>query len=196
MDTPASLGLAALALAAGGAAGAGLGALVGRNQQPEDKLGKIAGGTVLGVLAASLGGVAVAALSPKYRPAGLWAAGLGVGAVVLLLGVGEAKAAAQLPPANQLQPGGSYVLTLSCPTPLIPVPTGTIPTSWASNVLAGVPANVTAVQASGTVPTSNSQVSLANSLAVTFTYTGTSVMALPPIVAGNGTACSTALVPA
>lgn len=132
----------------------------------------------------------------------VWAV-IGVGAAaVAVTGVGVAEHYAHAAPANgggggspsltTLQPNTTYSLKLSCPAPIIPVPLPPIPTTWAqSTLLAGVPITVQSVTPSGVSTTAAG--AMATSLEIIFVYNGAQPMTLPPINAGNGTACSTTL---
>lgn len=93
---------------------------------------------------------------------------------------------------NTLQPNAAYTLTLSCPTPIIPVPAAPMLESWAgATLLAGIPISVNSVSTSGgSIGPNGGTVS---QLVVSFKYTGSRPVALPNVAPGNGTACSVTL---
>jgi hypothetical protein len=129
-----------------------------------------------------------------------WLIGLGIAVVAVgggfLFGKTAQAAPSNPPPppppsnTNVLQPGGSYTLTLTCPSPMIPLP-AQVTNAWAAGLFTGIPISVTSVSTGGVALMGGA--AMATSLTVNFTYTGTSPVPLPPIQAGGATPCSTTL---
>lgn len=98
----ASLGV----LAAGGTVGGLFGSVLTRKRSVEQRANATGLGAITGVLATGLGGIAAAAISPKWRRLGFWTAGIGVGGITAAMLLAEGTMFAGKPGKPKALPPG------------------------------------------------------------------------------------------